>query len=91
MNQNLKSVLYAIGVAIILFLVINLLNFGIEVYQNGLGENWSVRLDKGTFYIDDQPVGNEISSKGGFRVLFIGFVISLYQKYKKGELSFKRS
>lgn len=90
MNQNLKSVLYATGTAIVLFLVINLLHFGIEVYRNGLGDNWSIQVDKGTFYVDGQAIGNEIPSKGASRVFIIGFVISLYQSYKKGELSFKK-
>lgn len=87
MNSNLKVVLNCIGITILVFFIVNLIVFGVEIYQNGLSENWSFKLKHGTFYLDGNPTGMVLGSSRANSFLAVFFIISIVRAYRRGQFS----
>ena len=88
MNQNLKSILYAIGFAAGALLLANCVFFLIEVYKNGLGESWSFKFDQGTFSKNGEILGVPFGSSKGNKLMIFAFVYSLFRAFRSGKLTF---
>lgn len=88
MDKNFKSVLNALGLALLVLLLVNLIAFGIDVARHGIGENWSFRFKHGVFYLDERPSGLVFGSPQATWLMLVVFIASLFRSYKAGRLSF---
>ncbi len=91
MNKNLKTILNCIGIALLALLIVNLISFGFDLIQNGMGENWYFRFKHGVFYSNDKPAGlifGSAKANGFMFLIFIIFIIFMFRNFRKGNFSF---
>lgn len=88
MNENLKTVLYAVGFAIAALLLANCVYFLIEVFKNGLGDSWSFGYAKGVFFKNGEPIGVQFGSSKGNGLMIFAFIYALLRAFRKGKLRF---
>jgi len=84
--MNLRVILNCLGVAILSLIIINLFAFGFELIRNGIGETWSIKLQHGMFYIDDNPIGMQIGSRIGNGFIFAIFFVLLFKTNRENNL-----
>ena len=86
MNKNLKTILKAIGFAVIALLVVNLVYFLIELSNTDIAESWSFAFNHGNFYLNQKPVGLELFSSKANGLMMIVLIAVLIFEFKKGNL-----
>jgi len=91
MNNNLKSVLKALGYAALILIFINLIYFLIAYKNSELTENWSIAFKYGTFSLNEKLIGLELWSSKANGIMLIMFIITLFREYQKGKLSLKKN
>ena len=86
MNANTKSLLKAVGLACISFMLLNFIIFGIELMMMDLSEQMRVSFTNGTFYINGETNGLIWGDRSGSQFLIGVFLLSLIIDYKNGLL-----
>lgn len=86
--ERLKIILGCFGNALITLLIVNLIRFGIETLQNGLGDSWHFAFKHGAFYSNGELQGIPLGSSKSYLFLLLFFAICLFRNYKKGKLKF---
>ncbi len=89
MSKNAKSVLKAIRNAVIVFVVLNIIYLGIEIFQVGLTPNWNLGFDSGAFSFNGNFVGNKLGEAKGNSILAFVFFGTLLFEYRNGNVSLK--
>ncbi|MDO5510767.1 MAG: hypothetical protein Q4F57_08725 [Weeksellaceae bacterium] len=83
MNQVLKSILKAVGYAVLGLLLINLFYFLLEVFQTDTSDSWSFAFGNGTFQVNDKLVGLKLGSPAANGIMLLIFLITLLIDYRK--------
>ena len=86
MNHLLKSILKAIGYAVLGLLLINSFYFLLELFQTDTSESWSFAFENGTFKINDKLVGLKLWSPRANGVMLLIFVIAFLINQRKDRL-----
>lgn len=86
MDKNLKSILKAIGFAVIALLVVNLVYFLIELSNTNITESWSFVFKHVNFYLNQKSVGLELFSSNANGLMIIVFISIIIIESKKGNL-----
>jgi len=89
--MNLKTILKAIGYAVLTLLLINLIYFIIELNTKDIIDNWKIAYKHGTFAINGNNVGLSITDEKAIGIMLIPFLYTLYNGYKSDELTLKKN
>lgn len=88
MDNNFKALLNALALAVLALLIVNLIAFGVDIAQYGIGENWHFRFKHAVFYLNDRPSGLILGSSKATGLMFVVFIYSLFRSFRMGKLSF---
>lgn len=87
MNKNLNAVLKASGYAALTLIIINLIYFGIEIYNTGTEEISHAGFKNAAFYINDKVLGFELKNPKAILIMLLVFVYIMRKEYQKGNLT----
>jgi hypothetical protein len=88
--MNTKTLLKALGYAILTLLVVNLIYFIIELNTTNLSNEWSFAFKHGTFKINEQLIGLKLWSSKANGLMILVFSVTLFKEYRKGNLKLNK-
>lgn len=89
--MNTKTLLKALGFAILTLIIVNVIYFIIALKNTELLNNWSIVFKHGTFRINEQITGLRLLSSKANGIMLIVFISVLLSEYKKENLKLKRN
>ena len=89
--MNTKTLLKALGFAILTLIIVNIIYFMIALKNTELLNNWNIVFKHGTFRINEQITGLKLFSSKANGIMLVVFISVLLSEYKKGNLKLKRN
>ncbi len=88
--MNTKTLLKALGYAILALLVVNLIYFIIELNSTNSSNEWSLAFKHGTFKVNEQLTGLKLWSAKANGLMLIVVLSVLFTEYRKGNFKLKK-
>lgn len=85
MSKNLKLILNALGMALLVFILVNSIYFLIDFNKIDNVETWGIDWKHGTFSIDGNLSGMTLGSAKANGFIFLVFVVALIFGYRKSK------
>ena len=89
--MNIKSIIKAIGNAVLALLIANLVYFLVAWSKTDVVNDWGFIYDNGVFYLNGEKTGMELWSSSANGLMLFAFLVTLFFEYKKGKLTGNKS
>jgi len=87
MKEFFKSIIRSLGFSIATLFTMNTIIFILSINEYQIAQDWSFRLEKGVFFIDNIALGFEFGKMETYCLLLMLFLLGIFMNFKKPSIN----